>query len=435
MAFPNGWGRKCELKIQASKVLENLTNFPVFLTKDTLPSEMFDSDGSYPALAEGGDIRFSSDAAGATRLACEVVRFEIDPNPANGIAEIWVNVPSVSSSVDTSIWIWYNKVGEDQPGVSETYGREATWNSSYLGVWHLDETGVRYDSTGRNHFNWVLGNIPSQVEGKVGRAANFDSVSLMLDPNPADPGIGFEGAFCFSTWMRTTAGSLGNDVFLSMDTGSTVPDFHMNFVDPYMCPAMWWGGQLSPSAPDRTIDDEQWHLVYYTRTGDTITFYVDNGNSQGIATKSREFDVPIQFWLGGDWTGGWRWSGDLDEMRLCNVARSSNFIISEYNNQNDPATFVIEQTPSGPGGSVYKLEGVTKDKNGSILGSCKCYLFKDKIDNYLHYKDYTLSDVVTGVYSFTGISDNDAEFIVMAWKDNTPHVFDMSDHVLQPVAI
>jgi len=434
MAFPNGWGRKCELKIQASKVLENLTNFPVFLTKDTLPSEMFDSDGSYPALAGGGDIRFSSDAAGVTRLACEIVRFEIDPNPANGIAEIWVNVPSVSSSVDTSIWVWYNKVGESQPPSSATYGRNATWNSSYLGVWHLDGTEARTDSTGRSHFNWLVGNDPSKIEGKVGRADNFDSFSFMFDPTPADPGIGFEGAFCFSAWIRTDAGSLSNDSILTIDDGSTVPDFCIQTVNSYMCSSIWWGGWLSPSAPDRTIGDDQWHLVYCTRTGSTITFYVDDGNSQGTATKDRAFAVPSRFSLGGS-DIGWRWSGDLDEMRFCNVARSSNFIISEYNNQNDPATFVIEQTPSGPGYSSYKLEGITKNKDGNILVSCKCFLFKDKIDNYLHYKDYVLSDAVTGAYSFIGISDNDAEFIVVAWKDDTPHVFDMTDHVLQPVVV
>jgi len=433
MAFPNGWGRKCELQIQASKVLENLIDFPVFLTKDTLPSEMFDSDGSYPALAGGGDIRFSSDVAGATRLACEVVRFEIDPDPVNGIAEIWVNVPSVSSSVDTSIWVWYNKAGEDQPGVSETYGREATWNSSYLDVWHLDKPGKRYDSTGRSHFNWLMGNNPSQVVGKVGRAANFDGDSYMFDPTPADPGIGFEGAFCFSIWLRTDPGSLSNDGILAMDESRYLPAFRIQFVDPYMCPGIWWGQALNPSAPDRSIGDDQWHLAYYTRTGSTITVYVDNGNSQGTMTKDRAIAVPAQFWLGTTY-GGWDWFGDLDEMRLCNVARSSNFIISEYNNQNDPATFVIEQTPEGPGGSLYKLEGITKNKDGNVLVSCKCFLFKDKIDNYLHYKDYVISDAVTGAYSFTGISDNDTEFIVVAWKDDTPHVFDMSDHVLQPVA-
>lgn len=82
---------------------------------------------------------------------------------------------------------------------------------------------------------------------------------------------------------------------------------------------------------------------------------------------------------------------------------------------------------------TYKLEGVTKDKSGNILGSCKCFLFKDNLDDTLTFVDYVLSDSVTGAYSFTGISDNDAQYLVVAWKDDTPHVFDVTDHVLQPV--
>ena len=70
MAFPTDWGRRCAIVIQSSKVDANLADFPVLLTKDTLPSEMFDHDGSYPALEGGGDIRFSSDEAGETQLAC-----------------------------------------------------------------------------------------------------------------------------------------------------------------------------------------------------------------------------------------------------------------------------------------------------------------------------------------------------------------------------
>lgn len=84
---------------------------------------------------------------------------------------------------------------------------------------------------------------------------------------------------------------------------------------------------------------------------------------------------------------------------------------------------------------LYKLEGVTKDKNGNVLTSCKCYLLKDNLDDTLTFIGYALSDAVTGAYSFMDIGDNDAQYIVVAFKDNTPHVFDVTDHVLQPVLI
>ncbi len=52
--FPQNWGRKCELIIQSSQITGDLTEFPVLIIEAKLPQEMFDSDGTYPALNGGG---------------------------------------------------------------------------------------------------------------------------------------------------------------------------------------------------------------------------------------------------------------------------------------------------------------------------------------------------------------------------------------------
>lgn len=80
----------------------------------------------------------------------------------------------------------------------------------------------------------------------------------------------------------------------------------------------------------------------------------------------------------------------------------------------------------------YYVSGITKDKNGNILGSCECHLLKDNLDNTLTFVGYVLSNATTGAYSFT-VWDNDAQYLVVSWKDDTPHVFDVTDHVLQPI--
>lgn len=93
--------------------------------------------------------------------------------------------------------------------------------------------------------------------------------------------------------------------------------------------------------------------------------------------------------------------------------------------------FVVEFTQIPP--VYYKLEEVTYDKDQEILGSVDCYLYKDNGDNTISFKDHVVSNAVTGAYSFTGITDNDAAYFVVFIKDDTPHVFDVTDHVLQPV--
>jgi hypothetical protein len=82
--------------------------------------------------------------------------------------------------------------------------------------------------------------------------------------------------------------------------------------------------------------------------------------------------------------------------------------------------------------TTYDLTGVTKDYDGNILGGCDCFLLKDNGDDTLKFVDYVLSNASTGVYLFEDIVDNDSAYLVVAWKDDTPHVYDVTDHVLTP---
>lgn len=93
--------------------------------------------------------------------------------------------------------------------------------------------------------------------------------------------------------------------------------------------------------------------------------------------------------------------------------------------------FAIEltQTPQ----VTYKLEGITKDKTGSVLVSCEVYLLKDNGDSTYSFIAYVQSNGATGAYSFTGLSDGSSVYQVVAWKDDTPHVMDVTDNVLVPV--
>jgi len=82
--------------------------------------------------------------------------------------------------------------------------------------------------------------------------------------------------------------------------------------------------------------------------------------------------------------------------------------------------------------SAFKLQGITRDDYGDLLGTVECYLFKDNQDDTLSFIDYTQSDS-TGSYIFTGIGDDSTSYLVIGWKDDDPHVFDVTDHILKPI--
>ena len=106
MAFPTGWGRKQKITIDNTKVSGSsaLTNFPALITLDHLDAEVVDA-GSNSALNGGGDVRFSSDAAGTTQLPCEVVSFVTNATAGSRKCQVWVKIPSVSYNADTDIYI------------------------------------------------------------------------------------------------------------------------------------------------------------------------------------------------------------------------------------------------------------------------------------------------------------------------------------------
>jgi len=81
---------------------------------------------------------------------------------------------------------------------------------------------------------------------------------------------------------------------------------------------------------------------------------------------------------------------------------------------------------------VYPLSGVTKDKNGSVLGSCEVGLFKvigEGPPTTYEFVESKTSDAVTGAYTFQ-VPDG-PKYMVYSIKDDTPHVFDATDNVLE----
>lgn len=99
---------------------------------------------------------------------------------------------------------------------------------------------------------------------------------------------------------------------------------------------------------------------------------------------------------------------------------------------NDGAKSKIGEVNADVTYTTLALAGVTKDKDGVALGSCEVALFQvvsqGPPSTYSYIEPQT-SNAVTGAYSFTVFGG--IEFMVYSIKDDTPHVFDASDNVLE----
>lgn len=369
MAFPEGWGRKCKLTIDPAKVDANLTDFPVLLTEDNLPEEMFDADGAHPALNGGGDIRFSVDVAGSTRLGCEVVSFVTDNDPANGSAEIWVKIPSVSSSVDTDFYVWWEKSGETQPVRTDTYGSDNVWISEEKGRWHMPETsGNILDSTGNVNDLTAGGTIPNPVTGKIGSGQNFNGTSddvYISAGSAGDFEPGASPAFSISVWVKNSVQGFTIEKGASLLTASGNRGFlfYGRATSPYFNLRIR-GDQdvLRTGTVTNVIWDDTWHYLCFViddangfiksydngEIDDTVTFAANGIGNVNNGSHLRAMHAAFAYY-----------SGNIDELRFVQKVLTAEEIKTEYNNQNDPATFLtvgtpLSGTPGTPLGGVFK---------------------------------------------------------------------------------
>ena len=84
----------------------------------------------------------------------------------------------------------------------------------------------------------------------------------------------------------------------------------------------------------------------------------------------------------------------------------------------------------------YELVGVTRDEGLATVGSCRCVLLKQ--DNAVQASriysiiSHTNSDG-SGDYTFSGLTDNDSQYMVFAIKLDTPQIRGVTNDTLQPV--
>ena len=354
MAFPDGYERKCELVIQASQVDADLTDFPVLLTEANLPSEMFDADGPYPAEDGGGDIRFSLDADGQTQLPCEIEEFTTNNDPSLGKAAIWVKIPSVSSSSNTSFYVWYHNptCDPEQPLADDPYGSENVWDSSFVGVWHLNQdpsggSSCIKDSTANANHGTPQGSMTSSdlVDGKVSKAISFDgSNDYIVIPN--SPSLDISGPLTIEA--LASLDELKYQGLVSKYQSVNANGYFLRTLEASPNDKVE-GGYDDKIDSSTSISTSTWYGFAVTEDSSKNAEIFLDGASDNTASFS---DFPSSnsddLTIGTDYTPDTNarcFHGILDEVRISNVARSAGWIKTSFNSMNDPGSFISPGSP------------------------------------------------------------------------------------------
>lgn len=354
----NGQLRKAAITLSSTNVDSDLTDFPVLITEDMVPSEMLDADGSNVCQNDGGDIRFSSDADGNNLLPMDLVYLSLDNDPANSVLECWVKVPSVTAAADTTIYVWYkgNKT-LSPPAADEALGSQAVW-SDYLLVLHLDDatgfedildsTANGYDFTGYPERTGGLWGDPSE-----GAYEFFPTDNLYGPSNQTEFNLPASGGDPYTVQMWIKPDVEGDQTLMSRSgeyawhlidkTGSNnqmAVVLEVNDTDD------------TESTASEQVTINEWNLLHMTHDPGTDVRVLVNGVSgdgdQAYTTTDTNSNQRPRFfrsYTSGTQPGVSYFDGKADEIRIRKERLSDAWAKAEYYNHSDPGTFGTAGTP------------------------------------------------------------------------------------------
>src|SRR5690606_33907440 len=122
----DSWQYRVSLTIDADQVDADLTDFPVYVDLSDMPAEFHNN-----VNADGSDIRVTTGDEG-TEVPREVVFYDADTDTG----ELHFKAPTLSSTTDTTFYIYYGNSSAGDYADDATYGAENVWSNGYAGVWH-----------------------------------------------------------------------------------------------------------------------------------------------------------------------------------------------------------------------------------------------------------------------------------------------------------
>jgi hypothetical protein len=358
----NGWynlsvSGQCDWSYRKSVTIDHTqvaspgqSSFPVLI------SIASDPDLTAHARPDGNDLLFTS-TDGVTKLSYEIESY------SSGSLVVWVNVPTLSSTTDTLLYLYYGNT----TGTDSQQNPTEVWVSNYKGVWHMNEVGngapddykdsTQFGNNGQGGLG-ISSYVPAQVPGKINQAQQYDGKNSNIQVLPADSiNDFFQGGGTFSAWIYPSSagekgegrigdkcnGALGQKGWslgtytASMDSLTNALMFHKGFTTTN---GNW-------TTPDGSITLNAWNYVVVTYDSSSKTndpFIYINGVNQAVTERRSpngnfQSDAIYNLSVGNRPGRGYSFDGTIDEIRALNSILSADWITTEYNNERRPSTF------------------------------------------------------------------------------------------------
>jgi hypothetical protein len=309
------------------------SNFPVLFNTVNARFKTV-ANGGHVQNSSGFDIRPYSDSGLTTALSFELERY----NASTGEVVMWIKESTVSHTSDTVYYLGYGDSGISTDGSSG-----ATWSNSFLVVYHLkDGTTLNTNDSVAGSINLINNNSVTAAAGQIDGGAGFLSASSQYLENGSLTGA--TGAVTVSGWVNATS---------FPNAYNAVTGYNRN--TPTVQAMIWVKstGKLTmfvqatgsvgfDGTGTTTLSTSTWYylvLTYNVTSG--MVGYINAAVEKTVSPNGNLITSAVPaISVGRDSvTAGRFWNGSLDEARVATVARSADWVTTEYNNQNSPSTF------------------------------------------------------------------------------------------------
>lgn len=382
----NAWAYRVPISSQHVKIAADLTDYPAYIPLSLLPAGFHSH-----VKSDGADIRVTA-ADGETELPCEIVNYD----PATDTGELHFKC-DIDGDVFTTFFIYYGNASASLPAENDTYGAENVWEG-YRAVYHLQEDGNTNaggykDSSGNDRdATGVSMTASSDVDGKLeGKAQTLDGAADYIEmPDGTMSMAGATTPRSVQAWAKfNNASDKDNPVISGRDVGGnaiftlgTGYDGADNNDTGYAALIVRDGGGagLTHIHDNADITNGVWRMLHATRSAAKALKIFVNGveeasgtdtMSAGLTTTQDAIGAELNWIAAAYGLPSERYMhGDVDEVRIYDGTLSPQWIETEYNNHNDPATFwfvgaeeanlVEVAVTKGLAYSVHREIGITK---------------------------------------------------------------------------
>jgi hypothetical protein len=385
--YDPSWTYRQPIFVDHTKVVGDLVDFPLLISRSG------DADLAAHARADGWDILFT-DEDGTTKLSHQREAYD-----GAGTLTAWVKVPLLPTGADKLIFMYYGNLSSpDQQNAN------ATWTNGYQAVWHLNEwNGASYlMNSALNDHHGTPNGTPLNAAGKIDGARTFSNVGY------SNVAIGNSGAlfngwsqFSFEFWIYPDYASdafwetQGEDGFLYGNFGPV----RLGRVRRFTWDAVGTGElqidvQFANAGTQFVADyinRSAWNHVVHTYQGSDYLVFFNGVEVYRDVFPNDSLSTAAYYMLLGHDTPDSALNGSLDEVRMSSVGRSSEWIQTQYANQNSPATFCsvcFEQDVSTTAVRLGSFAALGSDaavalawRTGSELDNLGFHLYRSSSDS------------------------------------------------------